>query len=97
MLDQAFMDILENALYELIEKARSEINVNNADVKEALDRVNECSRKWKEAPNLDAAARNLADDYAGALGALSDEQQKHLYIQGAKDCVEVLRKLGVIK
>lgn len=96
-MDQAFMEILENAVYELIEKARAEVNENNGAVREALDRVNETSRKVKDALYHDHTAKELIEAYTGSLAALSDEQQKHLYIQGAKDCVEVLRKLGVIK
>jgi len=39
----------------------------------------------------------MVDSYFEAVQLLLGEYSRHLYIQGAKDCVTVLRELGVIK
>ena len=41
--------------------------------------------------------KDRIDNYLTENSDMEVKFQKHLYIQGAKDCVAVLRELGVIK
>ena len=51
----------------------------------------------KDHPKYDEELKQLVDSYFEAMQLLLGEHGQHLYIQGAKDCVTVLREFGVIK
>ena len=46
---------------------------------------------------LEEAQRTLMLDYITQLNRVAQKQRRCLYIPGAKDCVQLLRSLGVIK
>ena len=46
---------------------------------------------------LEETQRTLMLDYITQLNRVAQKQRRCLYIQGAKDCVQLLRGLGVIK
>ena len=46
---------------------------------------------------LEETQRTLMLDYITQLNRVAQKQRRCLYIQGAKDCVQLLRSLGVIK
>jgi len=48
-------------------------------------------------PKYDDELKQIVDSYFEAMQLLLGEYSRHLYVQGAKDCVAVLRELGVIK
>lgn len=45
---------------------------------------------------IDKESKEILVQYYEQSEKIADMQIKHLYIQGAKDCVELLKKLGVI-
>lgn len=45
---------------------------------------------------LPPADRQVLEDYIVKTNLIADHECKHLYVQGAKDCVELLKKLGVL-
>ena len=38
----------------------------------------------------------VLEDYFVKTNLIADHECRHLYVQGAKDCVELLKKLGVL-
>lgn len=40
--------------------------------------------------------RQVLEDYFVKSSLIDDHECRHLYVQGAKDCVELLKKLGVL-
>lgn len=45
---------------------------------------------------LDGNSREILERYYEQSEKIADEQIKYLYIQGAKDCVQLLKKLGAL-
>ncbi len=45
---------------------------------------------------LDEGSREILERYYEQSEKIADEQIKYLYIQGAKDCVQLLKKLGAL-
>jgi len=45
---------------------------------------------------LDAEARALLTEYSEVVGKISERESKYIYLQGAKDCVQLLKRLDVI-
>ena len=40
--------------------------------------------------------RQVLEDYLAKTNLIAEHDCRHLYVQGAKDCVELLKKLGVL-
>lgn len=40
--------------------------------------------------------RRILEDYFVKTNLIADHDCQHLYVQGAKDCVELLKKLGAL-
>lgn len=40
--------------------------------------------------------RQALEEHEVKNGLIADHECRHLYVQGAKDCVELLKKLGVL-
>ena len=45
---------------------------------------------------LPADQQKILTDYFQKTNLIADHECQHLYVQGAKDCVELLKKLGVL-
>lgn len=76
-----------------------------------LERRKECgeeeTQKYKELgvlslerqkilDKLSLEDRQVLEDYFVKNSLIADHECRHLYVQGAKDCVELLKKLGVL-
>jgi len=46
--------------------------------------------------SLDEASKQLFSDYHQIITEIDIYQERYLYIQGAKDCVKLLKSLGVL-
>ena len=80
--------IAEDTLDQLIEQALRELDRVEPDGL-AEERMSDIS---------DEIRRDLRlEDYITQLNRVAQKQRRCLYIQGAKDCVQLLRGLGVIK
>lgn len=60
------------------------------------DRLAEIEQRVADAP-LDAETKALLDKYISVRNALAGLRKEYLYAQGAKDCVQFLWELGVLK
>jgi hypothetical protein len=94
---ELWKDSLQTALDERLDAAFAELKESNADVRKAVKQQVETSMLVKHHPKYDDELKQLVDAYFEAMQLLLGEYSQHLYIQGAKDCVTVLREFGVIK
>lgn len=94
---ELWKESLQTALDERLDAALMELAESNTDVREAVKQQRDVSMLVKDHPKYDDEMKQTVDAYFEAMQLLLGEYSHHLYIQGAKDCVEVLRELGVIK
>lgn len=94
---EPFEDTLETALFERLDAALAELAESSKDVRMAMRDQKEISEKVRQSTALDGDGKELIDSYFAAMQLLQGQYNKHLYIQGAKDCVRLLRELGVIR
>ena len=94
---ELWKESLLTAMDERFDSAYQELRKTNTDVEKAVQRQIDVSVLVKDHPNYDDELKKLVEDYFGAMQLLLDAYNRHLYIQGAKDCVAVLRELDVIR
>ncbi|MDD4690297.1 hypothetical protein [Sedimentibacter sp.] len=94
---ESWKESLQVALNERFDSAFAELTESNADVQKAVKQQLDTSALVKNHPKYDDELKQMVDSYFEAVQLLLGEYSRHLYIQGAKDCVTVLRELGVIK
>ncbi|WP_166083207.1 hypothetical protein [Erysipelothrix anatis] len=94
---ELWKESLQTALDERLDAAFTELTESNADVREAVKKQRNVSMVVKNHPKYDDELKKTVDEYFEVMQLLLGEYNRHLYIQGAKDCVTVLRELGVIK
>ncbi|MEF9840921.1 MAG: hypothetical protein RR791_08240 [Lachnospiraceae bacterium] len=91
-------EIFENAIRELTEEAVSQRKENMDESEQQL---------YAEVRSLSSQARaivrsltedqqKILTDYFVKTNLIADHDCQHLYVQGAKDCVELLKKLGAL-
>lgn len=91
-------EIFETAIRELTEEAVSQRKENLEDSERQL---------YAEMKTLSSQARDIVKtlpedqqriltDYFVKTNLIADHDCQHLYVQGAKDCVELLKKLGAL-
>lgn len=90
-------DILDYAMVERFELAFKEMQAAREDVQEAVKRQRDASIAVHTHLNGDEKLIEMVESYFDSILFLNDEFSKYLYMQGAKDCVAILRELGVIK
>ena len=94
---EQWKESLQTAMDERFDAAFAELAKSNADVRKAIKQQRDASVLVKDHPKYDEELKQLVDSYFEAMQLLLGEYLQHLYIQGAKDCVTVLREFGVIK
>lgn len=91
-------EIFENAIRELTEEALSQRKENMDESEQMLyDEVKALSSQaQKIVHSLPEDHRRILEDYFVKTNLIADHDCQHLYVQGAKDCVELLKKLGAL-
>lgn len=90
-------DILDMALDGLVYQALDALSEQDEEVRRLDTELSRATETLVTDTPLDVKTRAVINEYAGRLTALTSKHYRHLYLQGAKDCVALLRKLGVIK
>lgn len=90
-------DILDMALDGLVYQALDALTEQDEEVRRMEAELSQATEKLVTDTPLDVKTSAVINEYAGGLTELCAKHYRHLYLQGAKDCVELLRKLGVIK
>ncbi len=90
--------IFETAIRELTEAAISKLKENLDDRERQLyAEVKALSFQAREiVKTLPADQQKILTDYFEKTNLIADHECQHLYVQGAKDCVELLQKLGAL-
>lgn len=94
---EQWKDSLQTAMDERFDAAFAELKKSNPHVRHAVKQQVNAAEAVNNHPKYDDELKQIVDAYFEAMQLLLGEFGQHLYIQGAKDCVTVLRKLGIIK
>ena len=90
------MEILENAISEILELAYFMLIEENEEVKESVESVKELSARLHENKDIPKEARRQIEDYKDISGFIESELQKFIYTEGIKDCIKLLKLLGIL-
>ena len=96
-MDEKLMDLLDMALAERFQLAYSAMRESDPRSEELARELLELSASIQNSTEITQHTKDRIDDYLTENSDMEVKVQKHLYIQGAKDCVAVLRELGVIQ
>lgn len=90
-------EIISGALNGLVYQALDALTERDEEVRKMEAELSAATESLVQDTPLDVKTRSIVNEYAAKLTALSSRQYRHLYLQGAKDCVALLRELGVIQ
>ena len=96
-MDEKVIELLEQCLFERTQAIYEQILESKPQLQEAVREAAVLSGEIERSTILNAEDRSLVQQFLSLSKEADYEYQKSLYIQGAKDCVAVLRELGVIK
>ena len=91
-------EILETAIRELTENAINKRKEMLDDSEQQLhaDVMTLSTQARDIVKTLPEEQQKILSDYFVKTNLIADLECLHLYVQGAKDCVELLKKLGVL-
>ena len=90
-------EIYEMVIREMTETAVRERNEQSPEEQELQDKVARLSKEMQEKiKDLPEDVKKAITDYVEATLLAADHDCLYLYEQGAKDCVALLKKLGVL-
>lgn len=90
-------EIYEMVIREMTEAAVRERNEHSQEAKELQNEVSKLSIQVQEKiKNLSEDVKKSVTDYMEVALLAADHDCMYLYVQGAKDCVNLLKKLGVL-
>lgn len=91
-------EIFESAIRELTEEAVSQRKENMDESEQLLyAEVRSLSSQAQTiVRSLPEDQQKILTDYFVKTNLIADHDCQHLYVQGAKDCVELLKKLGAL-
>lgn len=91
-------EIFENVIRELTEEAVSQRKENMDESEQQLyaDVKALSSQAQEIVKSLPEDQQRILTDYFVKTNLITDHDCQHLYVQGAKDCVELLKKLGAL-
>lgn len=91
-------EISEMVITELTKRGYKQQRGENPEVNDLVLRRIELSQQVQEFISpLSQEAQDALEEYHTTMDILSGHQIRYLYLQGAKDCVSLLRELGVIR
>ncbi len=96
-VDKEIMELLEQSIAERAQIAFMEMREAHPQLDALVEELVALSQEVENHTGIAAKDKELVQRYLSRAAEVDSEFQKHLYIQGAKDCVALLRELGVIK
>lgn len=96
-LDEKLLDLLDMALAERFQLSYASMRQEEPQTEKLILQLIEISESIQNSPTIRQEDKKLIDEYLSVNTEIEAKTQQYLYIQGAKDCVAVLRGLGVIK
>lgn len=91
-------EIFEMVIREMTETALLERRKSCAEEEKKLYQEAAALSKQRQdiLAKLPPEDRQALEEHEVKNGLIADHECRHLYVQGAKDCVELLKKLGVL-
>jgi len=95
--EKCYEEIWEMVVTELTEQGIREQREQNPEIKSLIeDQTALSAQAQKCLAALDSEVRDTLTRYYEQAELIADKQIQYLYLQGAKDCVRLLKTLGVI-
>ena len=92
-----YKEIADLVVRELIERGLGQQRQEDQQYNSLLKRNIDLLKQMEQCvSSLDEASRQLFSDYHQIITEVDAYQERCLYIQGAKDCVMLLKSLGVL-
>ncbi|HML36184.1 MAG TPA: hypothetical protein PKA19_02000 [Bacillota bacterium] len=96
-MDEKVKELLEQCLFERAQVVYELMMEAHPHLKEIAHKAAMLSEKIEHSTVMEAESKELMKRFLSLSSEADYEFQRYLYIQGAKDCVAILRELGVIK
>lgn len=96
-MDKKLQDLVDMALAERFGQVAQAMKEKGCIDAGQLDRLVALSEQVEQHPGISEDAKAVVQKFLSLDFDNNAQFQKYLYIQGAKDCVEVLRELGIIR
>lgn len=97
MEEKCYEEIWEMVVTELTEQGIRDQREDNPEIESLIeDQTALSAQAQKCLASLDGDVRDTLTRYYEQAELIADKQIKYLYLQGAKDCVRLLKTLGVI-
>ena len=90
-------NIVNTALDQIILRALYDLEKSDAAANEAAKRLGNLFDSLKFDDKLDAEVQTLISQYIQQSIAKATSEFRHIYLQGARDCVILMRELGIIR
>lgn len=90
------MEILEDAICERLEIVYFELIKQNEEVKESIEAVKELGTKLYENKDISREVKRQIEDYEEISNFIEGEMQKFIYMEGIRDCIKLLKLLGIL-
>jgi len=96
-MDDKVRELLEQGMVERAQIAFAQMRQENPRLDELVKDTVKLSDEVEHCAGMDEETKTLVQRFLSQSANMDSEFQKYLYIQGARDCVEILRELGVIQ
>ncbi|MGV8059851.1 MAG: hypothetical protein AB2L12_17800 [Smithellaceae bacterium] len=96
-LDEKLLDLLDMALAERFQLSYASMREEEPQTEKLILQLIEISESIQNSSTIRQEDKKLIDEYLSLNTEVEAKTKQYLYIQGAKDCVAVLRGLGIIK
>jgi hypothetical protein len=92
-----YKEIANLVVRELIERSLGQQRQEDQHYNSLLKRHIDLLKKMEQCgSSLDEASKQLFSDYHQIINEIDAYQERYLYVQGARDCVMLLKSLGVL-
>ena len=96
-MDDEVKELLEQGIVERAQIAFVQMRQENPRLDELWKGTTDLSDEVEHCAGMDEETKTLVQRFLSQSANVDSEFQKYLYIQGARDCVEILREFGVIQ
>lgn len=96
-MDDKIRELLESGIVERAQTAFIQMRESDPRLDALVKEVVTLSEEVEHCAGISEDDMTLVQRFLSKSSEVDSEFQKYLYIQGAKDCVEMLRELGVIQ
>lgn len=90
-------EIVDMVITELTERSFQQQRSEDEQLDQLVKRRIELSGQIQQiTAGLNAETQALLAEYSEVIGKISERESRYIYLQGAKDCVRLLKTLGII-